>query len=341
MSYADFIAKLNPKVAAGLKTAQETELVRLPLASYRLTNDLNGGIAKGRITLIYGSTSAGKSLLAQQSIAKWQKMGLVCAYVDVEGTWEKGWAERLGVNNEELILIQAKSSGRIEKEITPLLESEVDILVIDSISDILPEVFVNKSGEMNEQADRKQVGAQAKAITALLNGIHFINKTTAVVIISQTTTHFGQSYVEQIPHGGKKTEFASSQIIRLTSSASPNQQKKGEVYIGDRVLEVPIGREVEYLVKKNKLGAPFKANKYMLYYDGPKVGIDYTAEIIDDAVDLGVVRKSGAWFYYGEEKWQGRDGMVKYLEENPDALKGIEEELHTIRTGEILGDTAE
>lgn len=341
MSYEDFIAKLNPKVAAGLKTAQETELVRLPLASYRLTNDLNGGIAKGRITLIYGSTSAGKSLLTQQSIAKWQKMGLVCAYVDVEGTWEKSWAERLGVNNDELILIQAKSSGRIEKEITPLLEAEVDVLVIDSISDILPEVFVNKSGEMNEQSDRKQVGAQAKAITALLNGIHFINKTTAVIIVSQTTTHFGQSYVEQIPHGGKKTEFASSQIIRLTSSASPNQQKKGEVYIGDKVLEVPIGREVEYLVKKNKLGAPFKANKYMLYYDGPKVGIDYVAEIIDDAVDLGVVGKGGAWFNYGGEKWQGRDGMVKYLEENPDVLREIESELHTIRTGEILGDSTE
>lgn len=341
MSYEDFISKLNPKVAASLKTAQETELVKLPLASYRLTNDLNGGIAKGRITLIYGSTSAGKSLLVQQSIAQWQKQGLVCAYADIESTWERGWAERLGVNNDELILIQAKSSGRIEKEIAPLLEAEVDVLVIDSISDILPEVFINKSGEMNEQADRKQVGAQAKAITALLNGIHFLNKSTAVVIISQTTTYFGQSYVEQIPHGGQKTLFASSQVIRLTSSASPNQQKKGEVFVGDRVLEVPIAREVEYLIKKNKLGAPFKANKYMLYYDGPKVGIDYVAEIIDDAVDLGVVKKGGAWFTYGEGKWQGRDGMVKHLEENPSVLKDIENALHTIRTGEILGNEAE
>lgn len=337
MSYEDFIAKLNPKIAANLKTAQETELVKLPLASYRLTNDLNGGIAKGRITLIYGSTSAGKSLLAQQSIAKWQKDGLVCAYVDVEGTWEKNWAARLGVNNEELILIQAKSSGRIEKEITPLLEAEVDVLVIDSISDILPEVFVDKSGEMNAQTDRKQVGAQAKAITALLNGIHFVNKSTAVVIISQTTTFFGQSYVEQVPHGGKKTEFASSQIIKLTSSASPNQQKKGEVFIGDRVFELPVAREVEYLVKKNKLGAPFRANKYVLYYDGPKVGIDNIAEIVDDAVDFGVVKKGGAWFTYDGQQWQGRDNFVIHLEEKPEVLDDIVAELQLRKTGEISG----
>lgn len=337
MSYQDFISKLNPKVAAQLKTAQETQLVKLPLASYRMTNDLNGGIAKGRIALVYGSTSAGKSLLLQQSIANWQKQGLVCAYVDVEGTWEKKWATRLGVNNDELILIQAKSSGRIENEIRPLLEAEVDVLVIDSISDILPEVFVDKSGEMNEQSDRKQVGAQAKAITALLNGIHFINKSTAVVIISQTTTFFGQSYVEQVPHGGQKTQFACSQIIKLSSSASPNQQKKGEVFIGDKVFELPVAREVEYLVKKNKLGAPFRANKYMLYYDGPKVGIDNIAEIVDDAVDFGVVRKAGAWFYYDDESWQGRDKFVVHLEENPEVLELIIKELNLRRTGELDG----
>lgn len=337
MSYEDFIARLNPKVAANLKTAQETELVKLPLASYGLTNDLNGGIAKGRIALIYGSTSAGKSLLAQQSIGKWQKKGLVCAYVDVEGTWEKKWAERLGVNNDELILIQAKSSGRIEKEITPLLQAEVDVLVIDSISDILPEVFVDKSGEMNEQTDRKQVGAQAKAITALLNGIHFVNKSTAVIIISQTTTFFGQSYVEQVPHGGKKTEFASSQMIRLTSSASPNQQKKGEVFVGDKVFEKPVGREVEYLVKKNKLGAPFGSGKYMLYYDGPKVGVDNIAEIVDEASDFGVVKKSGAWFKYNEQQFQGRDNLVAHIEENPEILDEIAAEIHLRKTGELVG----
>src|SRR5690606_24334608 len=135
-----------------------------------------------------------------------------------------------------------------------------------------------------------------------------------------------------IPHGGQKTQFASSQIIRLTSSASPNQQKKGEVFIGDKVFELPVGREVEYLVKKNKLGAPFRANKYLMFYDGPKVGIDYTTEIIDDAADLGVVEKRGAWVYYGGQSWQGRDKFVAYVEENPEVLDEIITELHLRRT---------
>jgi recombination protein RecA len=336
LSYENFIAKLHPKVAAAIQTAATTEVTRLPLASYGLTRDLGGGIAKGRVTLIYGATSAGKSLLVQQSIAAWQRQGLVCAYVDVEGTWDKTWAGRVGVNNEELILIQAKSSGRIEQSIRPLLESEIDVVVIDSISDILPEVFVDKDGEMNSQEDRKQIGSQAKAITALLNGIHYLNKSTAVILISQTTTFMGQSYVEQVPHGGQKTQFASSQIIRLTSSASPNQQIKGKIFVNGHVFEAPVGREVEYLVKKNKLGAPFKAGKYNLFYAGAKVGIDSLAEILKEAVDFGIIEKGGAWFTYGDNKWQGMPNVVEFFENNTDELDAVKRELHLRTTGELL-----
>lgn len=335
MTYEDFVAKLHPKVAAAIKTAQDTEVVKLPLASYGLTEALNGGIAKGRVCLVYGSTSSGKSVLLQQSIAMWQKQGLVCAYVDVEGTWEKKWAKRLGVNNEELILIQAKSSGRIEAAIRPLLENEIDVIVIDSISDILPEVFIGKDGEMNQQDDRKQIGSQAKAITALINGIHYLNKTTAVVLISQTTTFMGQSYVEQVPHGGQKTQFASSQIVRLTSSASPNQQIKGKEFVGDFVFEIPVGREVEFLVKKNKLGNPFKAGKYNLFYAGKKVGIDSLGEIIDEAVAFDVIGKGGAWFSYGDLKWQGQPKVVEYFEQNDEELELLEKKIHTAKTGEL------
>jgi recombination protein RecA len=335
MGYEDFVASLHPKVAAAIKTAQETEVVKLPLASYGLTQDLGGGIAKGRVCLVYGSTSSGKSALLQQSIGLWQDEGLVCAYVDVEGTWDKKWAARLGVKNEELILIQAKSSGRIEEKIRPLLENEIDVIVIDSISDILPEVFIDKSGEMNQQEDRKQIGSQAKAITALINGIHYLNKSTAIVLISQTTTFMGQSYVEQIPHGGQKTQFASSQIVRLTSSASPNSQIKGKEYIGDFVFEIPVGREVEYLVKKNKLGNPFKAGKWNFFYAGTKVGIDSLGEVIDEAVSFDIIVKGGAWFSYGELKWQGQPKVVEYFEKNPEELELVKKRIHTVKTGEL------
>jgi recombination protein RecA len=336
MKYEDYLATLHPKVAAAVKTAQETEVVKLPLASYGLTQALGGGIAKGRVTLIYGSTSSGKSAIVQESIGRlWQPAGLVCAYVDTEGTWDKNWTSRLGVNNEELILIGARSSGRIEKEIRPHLKNKIDVIVIDSISDILPEVFVDKSGEMNEQEDRKQIGSQAKAITALINGMHYLNEDTAIVLISQTTTFMGQSYVEQVPHGGQKTQFASSQIVRLTSSASPNSQIKGKEYVGDFVFEVPVGREVEYLVKKNKLGKPFGSGKYNFFYSGRKVGIDSIGEIIDEAISFDIIKQSGAWFSYGEEKWQGKPRVVEFFEKNDEELELVEKQIHTIKTGEL------
>lgn len=336
MSYEDYMSRLHPKVAAAVKTAQETEVVKLPLASHGLTEALGGGLAKGRVTLFYGSTSSGKSAIIQESIGKlWQPQGLVCAYVDTEGTWDKNWTKRLGVNNDELILIESRSSGKIEKEIRPHLENGIDVLVIDSISDILPEVFINKSGEMNEQEDRKQIGSQAKAITALINGIHYLNEDTAVILISQTTTFMGQSYVEQVPHGGQKAQFASSQIIRLTSSASPNQQLKGKEYVGDYVFEIPVGREVDYLVKKNKLGAPFKSGSYKFYYAGKKVGIDSMAEVLDEAVSFDVISKGGAWYTYGEQKFQGMDATVAFFEENPEELELVKKAVHTRKTGEL------
>lgn len=336
MTYEEFVSTLHPKVAAAIKTAQETEIVKLPLASYGLTQDLGGGIAKGRVTLIYGGTSSGKSAIVQESIGKlWQPAGLVCAYVDVEGTWDKAWASRLGVNNEELILIQAKSSGRIEKEIRPLLDNSIDVIVIDSISDILPEVFIDKSGEMNEQEDRKQIGSQAKAITALINGMHYLNKDTAIVLISQTTTFMGQSYVEQVPHGGQKTQFASSQIVRLTSSASPNSQIKGKKNIGDYVFDVPVGREVDYLVKKNKLGAPFLAGKYNFFYSGDKIGIDSLGEVIDEAISFDIVKQSGAWFSYEDNKWQGKPNVIKFFEQNEEELELVKKAIKVVKTGEL------
>lgn len=327
-NYQAFLERLNPKVAKMIKTAQETETVKYKLASRRLTRALNGGIGEGRITLIYGNSSAGKTALALQSIGKLQEQGLVCAFVDTEGTFEKKWAERLGVNNSELILVTtSKSSGRVEKDLAPLLEAEVDVLVIDSISDIMPEAFVDKEGELKDQEDRKQVGAHAKAITALLNGILYRNKRTAVIIISQVTTKFGQSYVEMIPHGGEKTKFASSTMVRVTSSASPGQQIEEEVSEGGYLVKKPVARKVEFIVTKNKLGQPFLSGHWNFYYAGPHVGIDEVQELVQIALEYGIVSKSGAWYEYDGVKLQGEGTLVARLREDVDLHEKLSKEV--------------
>lgn len=330
MGFSDFIEGLDPTTAKRIKTAEQTTLVRLPLASYGMTKASNGGIAKGRIALLYGNTSAGKTLLMMESVAKWQKMGEVCAWVDVEGAYEKEWAARLGVNNDELILIQSKSSGKIEDEIRPLIENKIDALVIDSISDIMPEVFLEKDGSMSDQNNRKQLGAQAKAITALINGILYINDDTAVVLISQTTTFISQgqvNYVKQIPHGGKKAEFASSQIFKITSSNTEKEQIKGDVKIGEVVLGQPIGRHVDGLVEKNKLGPQHGTWKYDMYYRGDHVGIDVIGEIIEEAITYGVIVKAGSWYNWGSNKWQGKTMVVAFFSTEPDFLEQLKKDI--------------
>lgn len=340
-TFEDFLATLDPKVAKNVRTAAKTETIRYPLASIGLTRILNGGITAGRISTFYGNYSSGKSGLIYQSIGQlWQPAGLNVLLVDVEGTYTKEWGARMGIDNDRLILIQSKSSGRIEKEIRPFLEKGIDIIVIDSISQIMPEVFVGKSGELNDQEDRKQVGAHAKAITSLLNGIHYFNERTAVVLISQTTTFMGQSYVEQVPHGGKKTEFASSIMVQLSSSNSPGQVINGTVAKGGRLVEEPVGRKVNALVKKNKTGKPFMQCKYDFYFDGPEVGVDRVGEVVDEALASGVLIGAGAWIRRPgtEEKWNGRAALISAVKEDDGLFEFLKRELETLATGEVLDE---
>lgn len=337
--FAAFIESLDPAVAKEVKTASATETIRYPLASDGLTEELGGGIVAGRVHLFYGDTSAGKSSLIMESIGFWQKMGLIVAYADIEGTYTKEWGERLGIDNDRLILIQGtKSSGRLEKKIVPLIQKKIDILVIDSISDIMPEVFVDgKSGEMNDQENRKQTGAHAKAITKLLGGILYENENTAIICISQTTTFLGQNYVAQIPHGGKKMLFASTIIVKLTSSNTEGQQLTAKVQRGDRLVEETVGRKVRAYVEKNKIGKQSGTALYDFYYAGPRVGVDRIGEAVDSALEIGVLEGKGAWITWVStgDKFNGRAQTVKKLREDEELLAKLKKETKMMLTGEV------
>lgn len=335
MSLENYLAKLDPKTAKRVQTAQAVELVRLKTASFGLNLALGGGIGKGRVTLTYGAPSSGKSLLWQQSIANWQKEGLICAWVDVEGTYDKAFAAKIGIDNDKLILIQKKSFGAITDEITPHLRAGIDVVVIDSVSDALPEVFVDKDGSGVEFEKQKQMAAHARSCTIMLNAIHYENSDTAVILISQTTTKIESTYTKQVPHGGQKIMFGSSQVIKLNSSNTEKQQIMGEVHAGDRILQIPVARSVEAYVEKNKLGPQSQKAEYDLYYAGDYIGIDYIGEVVDLAVVYDIVKKSGAWFKYNDEQSQGRPEFIKRLKANDVEFKQLEDELHMVLTGEV------
>lgn len=335
----DFLKTINPAIAKTFQIASETQNLKLPLASEQLTDDLNGGIGKGRMTLVYGNHSAGKTALMLQSIAMWQAMGEVCVFVDVEGTWDNDWARALGVNPDEVILIRSKSGAKIYELLKPLLEAGVGAVVIDSISMIMSDEFIDSDGLAKGLMDQRQIGAQAKAISKLLSAMHYSNNgDTAIVILSQTTTEFGQSYTKQVPTGGKRVLFASSQIIKLTSSNTEAKQIKGDIQVGNKVIQIPVGRTVDYLVEKNKLGPQGRTSSYDLYYTGDFVGIDSVGELVDQAVVFGIIKKGGAWFSKGDLKWQGRHNVVNHYRSLPDDKDELREEIREVKSGIVRED---
>lgn len=348
MSYEDFVQGLDPKTAARVKTAAETEVVKYPLASRRLTASLGGGIAAGRVCTIFGNESAGKSLVSTQTIGMLQKQGLVCGYVDAEGSYEKGYGAKLGVNNKELAFTDYKPFKRAMDEFIPWIQGGIDVLVIDTVSALIPNDFVDlddKGGDHINLDKMKKMMAHAKSTADMLRAIHMENEKTAVIILSQTTTSINQQmgYVEQVPHGGKRLGFDSSQIIRVTSSASDSNQIKGELQFGDNIIEKPIGREVDWFVKKNKLGRSHDTGKYNMYYaEGTinstkkTVGIDRDQELIVMAGDYGILDTSSkGWYAYRDQKFRQKD-LVSMIQNEPGFERELESAVHTAMTGEVL-----
>ncbi len=320
------MARLDPKVARAVKTAEDTEVLKYPLASIGATLATGGGIGAGRQTLVYGNTGSGKSLLLMQSIGMWQKQGLICAYFDVEGTYDKTYAARLGVNNKELIIEHTKTFGKIVEKARPLLKAKVDILVVDSISDAVADVFVDEDGELVHWDKQGQIGAHAKACTRMVGALHYMNENTAVILISQTTTEIGQTYTKQIPHGGKRVQFDSTQIIKLTSSNVENKMIKGEITHGSKVEQMAIGRKVELLVEKNKMGAQSRTAEYDVYFDGPDLGIDRINELIKLGKKYGIVEGT-TWLTWAGEKWQGEKNMTAWLKSHPEEQEKLRLEI--------------
>jgi len=331
-------ANISNKIKTQFTKASEIENTFYPLASVGLTDALGGGIGAGRMTTIYGNTSSGKSTLLLSSVAKWQKMGLTCCYVDSEMTFSKEYAESLGVDTDNLILLQTKSFGKVNDQVTPLVKAGLDILIIDSISDLLPEQFLDDKGEIKEFEKQKQIGAHARSTSILINSLHYVNDKTALIMLSQTTTDLSGMYPVQIPMGGKKLLFGSSQVVKLTSSNSDKNMIVGEVYSNGKVFQENIGRKVEFKVEKNKMAAQGRTGTYDLYYDGDVLGIDFIGEAVDLAIKYDIVQAAGAWNKYDGQSFQGRKGVIAYFKDNPEAFEQLTQEIYALKNGgELVG----
>ena len=328
MSFDEVYARLNKRTKDRIKFASEISKEILPTASVKLNKDLGGGFGKGRQTVVWGNKSAGKTSMLLQTIALAQKRGEVCAWVDAEGSYDPEWAAKLGVDNDKLIMSESKSIDGVTADVVDFLEAEVDFVVVDSISALLPSTYFEKDDELKSGLDgTRQIGTASKELGVAVNKFNYANKRTALVLISQLRNKINTYGAVGDMAGGEAVRFFSSTIVKLWSSASEKEQITGEVSRGDKLIKKPVGRPVHYTITYNKLGSPNQTGSYDFYYAGDQIGIDRVGEVVDLAEEEGIIHKGGAWYSYGDEKFQGRHRMVEYLKQNISILEEIEQKV--------------
>ena len=325
----EILSKLDPKTRQRVQLATEVDAKKQQTPSAGLNLALKGGLGFGRQVLIWGNKSAGKSSFCLQMIAQAQKEGKTCAWIDSEASYSADWATQLGVDSASLIYSPAKTINDMVDVAVQLMEAGVDIIVVDSISALLPAIYFEKDGEeLKHLQDTKQIGAEAKDMTHAVKMLNYANKNTLLVLISQQRNQFGSMHASHIPTGGMAVKFFSSTIIKLWSSEAEANAIKSGIKVGDKIIEQKVGRPVNWIVDYNKLGPPNLSGQYDFYYQGDLLGVDTVGEVLDVSEMMGIIQRGGAWYTIGEERFQGRAKALEWLRENTDIVNNLKEQIY-------------
>ena len=275
------------------------------------------GVPRGRIIEIYGAESSGKTTLAIHIIAEAQKLGGVAGFIDAEHALDPVYAKALGVNIDELLISQP-DTGEQALEIADMLvrSGALDVIVIDSVAALVPKAEIE--GEMGDQQMGLQARLMSKALRKLTGSIS--KSSTVMIFINQIREKIGGfSFVP-----GVQTTTSGGRALKFFSTVRMEVKRVGSIKQGDEV----IGNETVVKVTKNKVSPPFKEARFNIMYGK---GISKIGEILDIAIDNGIVAKSGAWFSYGDERLgQGRVNVENSLAENKELLGRIEAEVMKI-----------
>ena len=270
-----------------------------------------GGLPRGRIVEIYGPESSGKTTLTLEVIAQCQKLGGTAAFIDAEHALDPIYAEKLGVNVDELLVSQP-DTGEQALEVADIMVASggIDILVIDSVAALVPKAEIE--GEMGDH----HVGLQARLMSQALRKItgNVQKSDTLVIFINQIRHKIGVMF-------GSPETTAGGNALKFYSSVRMDIRRIGTVKDGDQA----VGNETRVKVVKNKVSPPFKQAEFQILYNK---GINRLGEIIDRGSDLDIIEKAGAWYSYeGEKIGQGKANAIDFLEQNPKLLKSIEKQV--------------
>jgi len=270
-----------------------------------------GGLPRGRVIEIFGPESSGKTTLALQTIAQAQKLGGVAAFIDAEHALDAQYAQKLGVDLENLLVSQP-DNGEQALEITEVLvrSNGVDVVVIDSVAALVPRAEIE--GEMGEA----QMGLQARLMSQALR------KLTGVVSKSKTCLIFINQLREKIGvMFGNPETTTGGRALKFYSSVRVDIRRIGAIKDGDTM----VGGRTRVKIVKNKVAPPFREAEFDVMYGE---GISREGDLIDQGVERNIIEKSGTWFSYsGERLGQGRENAKAFLKQNPDMAAGIEAKL--------------
>ena len=311
------IEKLEKTYGQGtvMKLSDESiiDIPSIPTGSIGLDIALGiGGIPKGRVIEIYGPESSGKTTLSMHCIAEAQKKGGIAAFIDAEHAFDKSYAERLGIDTENLLISQP-DNGEQALEITEHLirSGAIDIIVIDSVAALVPKGELE--GEMGDSKMGLQARLMSQAMRKLTGAIH--KSGCACVFINQLRQKIGVMFGNpETTTGGNALKFYSSVRIDI--------RRIGQIKDNpDSVM----GNRTKVKVVKNKVAPPFKVVEFDIMYGK---GISKSGEIIDLGVEMDIIQKAGSWFSYNENKLaQGRDSAKQIIEDNPELMKELESKI--------------
>ncbi len=298
-----------------LKSAERVKVEAIPTGSLALDIATGvGGIPKGKIIEIFGPESSGKTTLALHVIAEAQKRGGIAVFIDAEHALDPKYAQKIGVDVDNLYISQPDYGEQALEIAESLLRSgAVDVIVIDSVAALVPKDELE--GEIGEAHVGKQARLMAQALRKLKSLAH--NANAAVIFINQLREKIGVMFgnPETTP-GGRALKFFADMRLDV--------RRVGDAKEGDN----KVGSRVRVKVVKNKLAPPFKEAEFDMIYGE---GICKLCDLIDTASELGVIKKSGAWYSYGETRLgQGRDQAKKFLQENPELAQEIEKKVREV-----------
>jgi len=275
-----------------------------------------GGLPRGRVIEVYGPESSGKTTLSLHVIAEAQRLGGTCAFIDAEHALDVNYAERLGVNVEELLISQPDTGEQALEIVDTLVRSAaLDLIVVDSVAALVPKAEID--GDMGDS----HVGLQARLMSQALRKLTgVIGKTqTSVLFINQIRMKIGVMFGSpETTTGGNALKFYSS--VRL------DIRRIGQIKHGDQV----VGNQTRVKVVKNKMAPPFRVAEFQILYNR---GIDHWGEVIDQGVENNIIKKAGTWYSYGETRiGQGRDNARNFLTDHPEIGAEVEAQVR-----ELLG----